>query len=187
MKTTLWLIRHGETEWSLSGQHTGRTDIPLTENGRQQALSLVPRLEGQKFDHIFTSPLQRAKETCQLSGLGSRAQIEPDLLEWDYGIYEGRKTAEIVKDEPGWSLWTSDMKNGETAAQVQERATRLINKLQSIGGTIALFAHGHILRSLIGVWAQNDIKLGKHILLDTASISILGFYREDRVIRKLNA
>ncbi|EHH67970.1 histidine phosphatase family protein [Gluconobacter morbifer] len=187
MTTTLWLVRHGETEWTLSGQHTGRTDISLTENGRKQAQSLAPRLSGQAFDHVLCSPLQRARETCALAGYEARAQIEQDLLEWDYGIYEGRTSAEIASAEPGWSLWTSSVPNGETTADVQLRATRLVNHLLELGGTTLLFAHAHILRSVIGVWATGDVRLGEHIVLDTGSVSILGFHRDARVIRKLNA
>ncbi|KXV40931.1 phosphoglycerate mutase [Gluconobacter japonicus] len=182
----LWLIRHGETDWTISGQHTGRTDIPLTENGREQARALKSRLADQTFDQVFCSPLQRAYETCELAGFGSQVQIEPDLMEWDYGVYEGRTSADILKDEPGWSLWTSDVQNGETAEQVRIRVGRLLDRLLAQQGTIALFAHGHILRSLISMWVSNDVRLGENILLDTASISVLGFQRNARVLRKLN-
>ena len=187
MSTTLWLIRHGETEWTISGQHTGRTDIALTKNGRKQALSLKSRLEHQNFDRVFTSPLQRAHETCVLAGLGEQAQIEPDLMEWNYGVYEGLTTPEILKAEPDWSLWTSDVENGETAAQVQKRVSGLLERLTAQGGTIALFAHGHILRSLIGVWIHNDVRLGENLALDTASVSVLDVHRGARVLRRLNA
>lgn len=183
---TLWIIRHGETEWSLSGQHTGRTDIPLTDQGRKQAQSLTDRLKGQKFDQVFCSPLQRAQETCALAGLRDQAQLAPDLMEWDYGIYEGRTSADILKAEPGWSLWTSDVQNGENKQHVQDRLTRFLQPLLDQGGTIALVAHGHILCSLIGLWIANDVSQGKHFTLETASISILGTHRGTRIVRKLN-
>lgn len=183
---TLWLIRHGETDWSISGQHTGRTDIPLTENGGEQARALKSRLAGQAFDQVLCSPLQRARETCELSGLGAQAQMEPDLMEWDYGVYEGRTSAEILKAEPDWSLWTSEVEGGENAKQVRERVGRLLDRLLAQQGTIALFAHGHILRSLISMWMSNDVRLGENILLDTASVSVLGFQRKVRVLHKLN-
>ena len=183
---TLWLIRHGETDWTVSGQHTGRTDIPLTENGREQARALKSRLADQAFDQVFCSPLQRARETCELAGFGAQAQIEPDLMEWDYGIYEGRTSADILKVEPGWSLWTSDIQNGENAEQVRTRVGGLLDRLLTQQGTIALFAHGHILRSLISMWMSNDVRLGENIILDTASVSVLGSQRGAQVLRKLN-
>lgn len=183
---TLWLIRHGETDWTVSGQHTGRTDIPLTENGREQARGLKSRLADQAFDQVFCSPLQRARETCELAGFGAQAQMEPDLMEWDYGVYEGRTSADILKAEPDWSLWTSDLQNGENAEQVRTRVGRLLDRLLTQKGTIALFAHGHILRSLISMWMSNDVRLGENILLDTASVSVLGFQRNAQVLRKLN-
>ena len=174
---TLWLIRHGETDWTISGQHTGRTDIPLTENGREQARALKSRLADQTFDQVLCSPLQRAHETCKLAGFGSQAQIEPDLMEWDYGVYEGRTSADILKDEPGWSLWTSDVQNGETAEQVRIRVGRLLDRLLAQQGTIALFAHGHILRSLISMRVINDVRLAENLLPHTCYFYFLGFQR----------
>lgn len=183
----LWLIRHGETEWSQSGQHTGITDIALTERGRQQASALAPLLATQTFDLVLTSPMQRAIDTCQLAGLGDQAQIEPDLHEWNYGIYEGRTTADIRKDAPDWSVWTSPMPEGENAAQVGMRAQALIDRLLSRNVRhIALFSHAHFLRTLAAVWATGAPSLGAHLVLDTAAVSVLGYEREVRAILKWN-
>jgi probable phosphoglycerate mutase len=183
----IWLIRHGETEWSLSGQHTGRTDIPLTDNGRRQAEALKPVLARQPFDLVLCSPLQRAQETCRLAGLRGQAELEPRLLEWDYGIYEGRKTPEIRESVPGWNVWDFPIPQGEDAAAVQQRAESLIGRLQETPGRIALFAHAHILRALAGCWIGGDVKLGAHLVLATASVSMLGYDREYRAILRWNA
>jgi broad specificity phosphatase PhoE len=183
----IWLIRHGETEWSKSGQHTGTTDIALTEAGREQASALEPLLAKEHFDLVLTSPLSRAQETCKLAGLGDKASIEPDLHEWNYGIYEGRKTADIRKETPDWSVWTSPMPEGEVAADVGSRAQRLIDKLLATDATqIALFSHAHFLRTFAAQWATGSPALGEHLALDTASVSVLGFERDARVIRKWN-
>ncbi|MHC1481622.1 histidine phosphatase family protein [Frateuria aurantia] len=183
----IWLIRHGETEWSLSGQHTGRTDIPLTEHGREQAAALRPILARTEFDHVFSSPLLRARTTCELAGLGERAQLEPRLLEWDYGVYEGRTTPEIRKAEPDWQIWTSPVENGEDLNAIQARARDLIQSLLVLEGRVALFAHAHILRVLAGCWIADSAAMGAHLVLGTASVSILGFDRENRAIRQWNA
>lgn len=184
---TIWLIRHGETEWSKSGQHTGTTDIALTEQGRRQAAALAPLLATQTFDVVLTSPMQRAIDTCRLAGLGDKAEIEPDLHEWNYGVYEGRKTADIRKEVPGWSVWTSPMPEGEDVMQVGARAQALINRLLSRHvGNIALFSHAHFLRTLAAVWATGAPMLGEHLALDTAAVSVLGFEREVRVISRWN-
>ena len=183
----IWLIRHGETEWSLSGQHTGRTDIPLTENGRRQAEALQPVLAKQPFDHVLCSPLTRAQDTCRLAGLGAQMELEPRLLEWNYGIYEGRKTQDIRQETPGWSVWDSPMPEGEDVAAIQQRAESLIGHLLTLDGRIALFAHAHILRVLAGCWMVDDARLGAHLVLGTASISKLGFERDERVIAQWNA
>nr|WP_199044736.1 histidine phosphatase family protein [Dyella sp. ASV24] len=183
----IWLIRHGETEWSKSGQHTGTTDIALTEQGRKQALALVPLLAGQTFDLVLTSPMQRAIETCRLAGLGDKAQIEPKLHEWNYGIYEGRKTADIREQVPDWSVWTSPIPDGENAMQVGARAQALIDRLLSRDvSSIALFSHAHFLRTLAAVWVTGGPSLGAHLALDTAAVSVLGFEREVRAITKWN-
>lgn len=183
----IWLIRHGETEWSLSGQHTGRTDIPLTENGRRQAAALKPVLAQQPFDLVLCSPLTRAQDTCRLAGLGGQMELEPRLLEWNYGIYEGRKTQDIREETPDWSVWNSPIPEGEDVAAIQQRAESLINRLLTVDGRIALFAHAHILRVLAGCWIADDARLGAHLVLGTASVSKLGFEREDRAITQWNA
>ncbi|MGF6602928.1 broad specificity phosphatase PhoE [Paraburkholderia sp. GAS448] len=182
----IWLIRHGETEWSLSGQHTGRTDIPLTPRGREQAHALASHLVGQRFDRVLTSPMSRALETCHQAGLGEQAEVEPDLSEWNYGIYEGRTTKEISNSVPGWSVWNSPIPEGESLEQIQARARSLIQRLLASGGRIALFSHAHFLRVFGGCWIGDSAALGAHLFLDTASISILGFDHENRAIRQWN-
>jgi broad specificity phosphatase PhoE len=185
--TRIWLIRHGETEWSKSGQHTGTTDIALTEAGRTQAAALKTQLATQPFDLVLTSPMQRAIETCKLAGLGERAQIEPNLHEWNYGVYEGRTTADIRASEPDWSVWTSAIPEGENAADVGRRAQGLIDKLLGTGAQhIALFSHAHFLRTLGAVWASGAPALGAHLVMDTAAVSVLGFERDVRAILKWN-
>jgi broad specificity phosphatase PhoE len=183
----VWLVRHGETEWSRSGQHTGRTDIALTEHGREQARALVPTLAAQHFDAVLCSPMARAIETCQLAGLGAQMTITADLHEWDYGIYEGRTTADIQKTEPGWSVWHSPIAQGEDLARIQARAAAVVESLLVMHGRVALFSHAHFLRALGGYWASGDAALGGHLYLDTASVSILGFDHESRAIRRWNA
>ncbi|WP_321815274.1 MULTISPECIES: histidine phosphatase family protein [unclassified Paraburkholderia] len=186
----IWLIRHGETEWSRSGQHTGRTDIGLTEHGREQARALATPLGAQHFDAVLTSPMSRAIETCKLAGLGEQLVVSADLHEWDYGIYEGRKTAEIRETEPDWSVWQSPIPQGENLAQIQARARGVVDALLTMlgdSGRIAVFSHAHFLRVLAGCWIGNSALLGAHLYLDTASISMLGFDRENRAIRRWNA
>ena len=182
----LWLVRHGETAWTLSGQHTGRTDIPLTEHGRRQAEALKPALAAQAFDRVLCSPLERAQETCRLAGLGARMEMEPHLLEWDYGVYEGRTTADIRREVPDWSVWHSPVPQGEDLAAVQARASALIAQLLGMRGRIALFAHAHILRVLAGCWMADDAGLGAHLVLDTGTLSVLGFERENRAVLRWN-
>jgi broad specificity phosphatase PhoE len=181
----VWLIRHGETEWSRSGQHTGRTDIPLTDHGRDQARALVPRLAAQSFDAVWSSPKTRAIETCELAGLGERRVTVPELHEWDYGIYEGRTTHDIRASVPDWSVWHSPVPQGESLAQVQARAEGVVERLLASKGRVAIFSHAHFLRALGGCWIGNAA-LGEHLFLDTASFSILGFDRESRAIRHWN-
>lgn len=191
----LWLIRHGETEWSRTGQHTGRTDVPLTDNGREQARQLRLVLAAQSFDAVLSSPLSRAVETCREAGLSEHVVFEPDLQEWDYGIYEGRKTMEIREEEPDWSVWNSPMRNGENVDQIQARALGLMQRLLAMrkplraegeSQRIALFSHAHFLRVFAGCWMRDDATLGAHLYLDTATVSILGFDRETRAIRQWN-
>jgi probable phosphoglycerate mutase len=182
----LWLIRHGETEWSRSGQHTGRTDIPLTATGERQAAALGRFLGQRPFSLVLTSPLRRARETCRLAGYGEAAVATDDLLEWDYGQYEGRTTAAIREERPGWSLWRDGVPGGETAAQVGGRARAVIERAVAAGGDVALFAHAHVLRVLTGCWLGLGPEAGRLVKLDTASISLLGHERETRVIAVWN-
>jgi broad specificity phosphatase PhoE len=182
----IWLIRHGETEWSLSGAHTGRTDIPLTAAGKRQAESLGRYLAGRPFALVLSSPLRRASETCRLAGYGDAAQIEPDLREWDYGAYEGRTSAQIQKEVPDWTIWTSPVPQGETMQQVAARADRVIERATAAGGDVALFAHGHLLRVLTACWLGLPPDAGKLFALGTASIGVLGYERGTRVIARWN-
>jgi broad specificity phosphatase PhoE len=182
----IWLIRHGETEWSLGGRHTGRTDVPLTEAGRRQAKTLGRHLGKRTFALVLTSPLGRARETCQLAGYGDAAEITDDLREWDYGIYEGRTTAEVRAHEPGWSIWTTSIPEGETVDHVGERAHRVIERAVAAGGDAALFAHAHFLRILAACWIGRPPVDGRLFALGTASISVLGHERETRVISVWN-
>jgi broad specificity phosphatase PhoE len=182
----LWLIRHGETEWSRSGAHTGRTDLPLTENGCARAKALGKLLDGRRFATVLASPLARARETCRLAGYGDQMQIEPNLHEWDYGDYEGLSTAQIREKRPGWSLWEDGVPNGETVEHVGERASVVIQRAIAGEGDAALFAHGHILRILSACWLGLIPSDGRLLGLDTASISILGHERDTRVIRLWN-
>lgn len=182
----LWLIRHGETEWSLSGAHTSRTDIPLTDRGRQRAENIQKYLRGKTFSMVLTSPMQRARETCRIAGFADAAQIDPDLSEWNYGIYEGRTTKDIEKENPGWSVWTSPIIDGETIDQVAERANRVIARAAAKGGSVALFAHGHILRILAACWIQAPPVMGSRLALSTGAVSTLGFEHVTRVITMWN-
>lgn len=183
----LWLVRHGETEWSLSGAHTGRTDIPLTAAGRERAAAVGRYLAGRKFAGVLVSPLGRARETCRLAGY-ENAQIDPGLSEWDYGDYEGRTTAQIQAKRPGWSLWSDGVPNGETAAQVAARADGVIAHALAVAGEgdVALFAHGHILRVLAARWLGLPPEDGRLFALGTAAVSTLGYERETRVITRWN-
>jgi broad specificity phosphatase PhoE len=179
---TVWLVRHGETEWSASGKHTGRTDIPLTDTGRRQARALRRHLEGQRYETVLVSPLGRALETCRIAGFGDRAQVEPALIEWDYGVYEGRRTAEIRQEIPGWSVWTHDLPEGESVAQVGARVDPVVERLASVEDAAVVFAHAHLLRVLAARWIGLPPEAGRHFTLGTASISVLGWERENRVI-----
>jgi broad specificity phosphatase PhoE len=182
----LWLIRHGETEWSLSGAHTGRTDISLTAKGREQAVALGRYLAGHIFALVLTSPMQRARETCALAGFGACAQIDPNLCEWDYGEYEGRTTTEIRERNPGWSLWTDGVPGGETIDQVAARAEAVIQRTLAAPGDVALFAHGHVLRILTACWLGLEPAAGRLFALDTASVSTLGYERDTRAMTSWN-
>jgi broad specificity phosphatase PhoE len=172
----LHLIRHGETAWSLSGQHTGRTDIPLTTHGEAQARSLEPLLGAIQFDTVFTSPAWRARRTCELADPGLPvAEIEPDLAEWDYGQYEGKVSSDIQKDQPGWNCYRDGCPGGESPGDVSNRADRLIARLCRLSGNVALFSHGQFGCSLAARWIGLPVMQGAHLQLGTASLSILGF------------
>jgi len=182
----LWLIRHGETEWSRSGQHTGRTDIPLTAQGKRQAELLGRRLAGREFALVLSSPLWRARDTCRLAGYGGVARDDPDLMEWDYGAYEGRTTAQIREELPGWIIWKGGVSGGESVDQVGARCDRVIAQCVDPSGDVALFAHGHVVRILAARWLGLPAAGGRYLALDTASLSVLGHEHEQRVIRSWN-
>ncbi|HXB72769.1 MAG TPA: histidine phosphatase family protein [Candidatus Acidoferrales bacterium] len=193
-KKEIWLVRHGETEWSRSGAHTGRTDLPLTPAGRENAVALGRLLAGRQFGLVLCSPMQRARDTCRLAGFGDRALTEPNLREWDYGDFEGRTTPAIRQEIPDWSLWVSGVPNGETIDQVAARAEAVIARAlaadTAVEGpgecNVALFAHGHILRILTARWLGFAAEAGRFFALGTASIGSLGYERETRVITRWN-
>ncbi len=186
----LWLFRHGATAWAQQGRHTGRTDVPLLPEGEVQARLLAPLLQSLAFDAVLVSPRQRAQRTCALAGLGAQAQISDDLCEWDYGDYEGITTAEIRRSVPEWTVWTHPCPGGESAAAVQERCQRLIDQALARMGEqrrIALFAHGHILRSLAGCWLGLGVAGGALLVLETGTVSVLGQERQRRALLRWNA
>lgn len=183
----VYLLRHGETEWSLNGRHTGVTDVPLTENGRVAARLLRPILAEVTFLLVLTSPLQRARETCELAGLGQFATVEPDLIEWNYGEYEGLKTEQIRLTRPGWSVFRDGCPGGETPDQIGARADRVLNTIRATEGNVALFAHGHILRVLAARWINLSASCGENFLLDTGTLNVLGYYRESPAFKIWNA
>ena len=182
----IWLFRHGETAWSLSGQHTGRTDLPLTTAGRRRARAIGRRLSGRPFALVMSSPLARALETCRLAGYGEAAELSDDLMEWDYGDYEGRRTADIQKERPGWSLWRDGVPGGETVEAVGARARAVIATASAAAGDVALFAHGHVLRVLGACWLGLPPDGGRLFALGTAAVSVLGYERDTRVVVKWN-
>ncbi len=191
MGVELWLVRHGETEWSLSGAHTSRTDISLTDHGRKRAEELRDYLAGTTFAKVFTSPMQRARETCQIAGFGAQAIIENGLMEWDYGESEGKTTKEMRAkyNDPDWSVWTRPIVDGEAVEHVGERADGVIARaLEGVadGGKVALFAHAHILRILTARWIDLPATGGAKFGLGTGSVSVLGWERETRVVSKWN-
>ena len=171
----VYLIRHGETEWSLSGQHTGRSDIPLTEKGEHDALKLTAWLHPAMFSHVFTSPSQRARRTCAIIGLDKVAEIEPDLAEWDYGDYEGLRSLEIRQERPDWDIFRDGCPGGETPTMVSDRADRQIVRFRTLKGNIAIFSHGHFGRVLAVRWIGLPVSQAQHFILDTASLSIFGY------------
>jgi len=182
----VYLARHGETAWSLSGQHTGRTDLPLTGRGEDQARALGERLHGLVFAKVLTSPSRRAVRTCALAGFGATADTDPDLAEWDYGAYEGLTSEEIQQDHPGWTIFGDGAPGGETIAQVAGRAQSVIARAVGAGGDVALFAHGHILRILAACWLELPPDGGRYFALSPAGISTLGYEHIARVITRWN-
>jgi broad specificity phosphatase PhoE len=181
----IWLIRHGETEWTLSGAHTSRTDLALTPVGEERAVKLKEVLRGKQFAEVLSSPMQRAIKTARLAGFDP--QIDKDLCEWDYGAYEGRTTPDIQKDAPGWTIWTSTPPGGESAEQVQARAERVIARAEAANGDVVLFGHGHLFRVLAATWLAMEPQRGRSFALSTGTISVLGYERETRVIKVWNS
>lgn len=184
----VYLARHGETAWSLSGQHTGLTDLPLTERGQNNARQLGDRLQGLTFAKVFTSPLQRAAETCRLAGFATGAEVLPDLVEWNYGDYEGRRTAEIRADRPDWQLFCDGCPGGESPADIGQRADRVVSRVRSVSGNVLVFSSGHFLRVFTARWLALAPDAGRCFLLSTASLSILSYEHDlsEPVIRLWN-
>jgi broad specificity phosphatase PhoE len=182
----LFLVRHGATAWSRSGQHTGLTDIPLLDDGREEARALAPVLATHRFSLVLTSPLSRATETCALAGLGDRAEVTDDLLEWDYGDYEGRTTDEIRVERPGWDLWVDGAPGGETVGAVGRRADRVIEAARDTTGDTICFAHGHVLRVLAARWVGLPPVGGRMLVLEAGALSVLGWEREVPVLARWN-
>jgi probable phosphoglycerate mutase len=180
------LVRHGETEWSASGRHTSRTDLPLTEHGRERARHLAGALGGRRFAAVFCSPLLRARETCELAGFGEVAVTRDDLHEWDYGEYEGLTTPQIRERQPDWSLWRDGCPGGESPRQVGERADRVLSAARDVGGDCLLFAHGHIGRVIGARWVEQPPSFGARLALSTGAVSTLGFERETEVVAEWN-
>lgn len=183
----VYIVRHGETEWSLSGQHTGTTDIPLTEHGRQVARLLRPILAKESFRLTLTSPLQRARETCRLAGFEETANSEPDLVEWNYGRYEGLTPDQIHATAPGWQIFRDGCPGGEQPGEIGARVDRVIAKVRAVEGHVVLFAHGHVLRVFAARWLGLPPSAGQHFLLGTATSNILSYYRDVPAIKRWNA
>lgn len=183
----IYLVRHGETEWSLSGKHTGITDIPLTENGRREAKLFQPLADKMSFALVLTSPLERARMTAELAGLGNQAEVERDLMEWNYGAYEGLTTDQINANLPDWMLFKDGCPGGESPEQIGARMDRLIARIRTVEGNVALFAHGHILRVLAARWIGFSVLAGCHFLLDTATLSVLSYYQGIPAVKRWNA
>ena len=170
---TIYLVRHGETEWSKSGRHTGRTDIALTAKGEVDAVKIGNRLAGIRFSHVLTSPLIRARRTCELAGFAG--VVDPGLMEWDYGEYEGLKSAEIKANRPGWELFRDGSPGGESVSEITERVDGVVHRLKALSGNVLVFAHGHLLRVLSARWVEQPVSFGRSLLLSTATVCILGF------------
>jgi broad specificity phosphatase PhoE len=186
-QTRIFLIRHGETEWTLSGRHTGKTNIPLTENGQKQAYLLTGALKSIPFQKAFVSPLRRAKETFELSKLNVKAEFDEDLVEWDYGQYEGLTSKQIHQSQPGWSIFIQGAPGGESVADVGARANRVLSRLRSFNGNVLVFSSGHFLRVLAARWLDLPPSFGKYLVLSPASISILGFEHNTPAILQWNS
>jgi probable phosphoglycerate mutase len=182
----VFLARHGETEWSVTGQHTGRTDLPLTEEGRRQAKRLGARLAGADFALVLVSPLTRALDTARLAGFGDAAQVDPDLIEWDYGAYDSRTAAEIRQERPGWTPWHGGYPGGETLDELAARADRIVRRVRPVDADVVLFAHGHILRVIAARWLEQPAIEASHYYLATATLSVLAWERETPVIERWN-
>ena len=180
------LARHGETEWSRSGQHTGTTDLPLLPEGEEQALAIAPKLTGREFALVLSSPMQRARRTAELAGFGERAELDHDLVERNYGVYEGRTTKEIRVERPGWDVWRDDIPGGETLDELAARADRVIERALAAGGDVLVFAHSHFLRELGARWIGLAPDGGGKLTLGTAAVCVLGFERERRVLKRWN-
>jgi probable phosphoglycerate mutase len=183
----VYVIRHGETEWSLNGRHTGTTDIPLTERGRTIAMRLKPLLNRKSFALVLTSPLRRARETCELAGFGDRAELSNDLMEWNYGEYEGLTSQQIQASRPGWLIFTDGCPGGESPEQVAARVDRVIARVRTVDGNVALFAHGHLLRTFAARWLGLSPVGGSDFLLSPATVSILSYYRGIPAVKQWNA
>lgn len=181
-KQELILVRHGETTWTLSGQHTSTTDLPLTVQGKEQARQLHDRLARLQFEHVFTSPLQRAKTTCEISGYAQNAIVDPDLVEWDYGLYEGLTTAQIQEKEPGWNIFTHGAPKGESPTDVSARADRVLARVRALEGNVLLYSSGHFLRALAARYLDLPVASGKLFLLKPATLSILGYEHDCPVL-----
>lgn len=178
----VWLVRHADTAWSLSGRHTSRTDLPLVPQGEARARALAPVLAREEFQLVLTSPLQRARRTAELTGFGARAQVEPNLREWDYGDYEGLTTEQIHALRPGWQLWSAPCPNGESMDEVADRCRDVVARVESVPGNVLLFAHGHVFRMLAAMWLDLPEARGRSFGLKAGSISVLGYEHGNRVI-----
>ncbi len=186
MTQQIYLVRHGETEWSRTGQHTGRSDVPLTAEGQRTAVLLGARLQRLRFDHVFSSPLERARKTCELAGLAAHSRLDDDLQEWDYGDYEGITTAQIRLSQPSWNVFEHGCPNGESVEQVSQRADAVVRRLRAVEGVVAVFSHGHFLRTLAVRWLGLAAREGRHFPLDTASLSCLGYERHSSEVATIS-
>ena len=187
-RNDVYLVRHGETAWSITGQHTGRSDLALTSRGEEQARALGPRLKSLNFDHVLSSPLRRALRTCELAGFTGPATLDQDLVEWDYGDYEGRTLAGIHRERPEWELFRDGCPGGESVLQITERVDRMVSRLRALDGNVLVFSSGHVLRVLAARWIDGSAALGRHLVLDPACVCVLGYDHggTDSVIRLWN-